>query len=581
MQLRTLIVDDHPDTLVECKAAFSLDPRLVLDCTSSKDDALAALVEHVYDLIIVDLQLDDARPMVLEGEQVLAYAARRHPIAELYAWTSYPSLGTTTALVVQRLLSPDEPIASRLCGLIDKTKFVASDKALTIAQKVAESRLSNPVVLEPAKLAVVVDKLSQSHSVFGWTEPEEIGLTARTEEIEFLVARLFGQGTRAGTQSLERTVEIDLFDELAAQGDEASTGSSGAAVFLARPRGPEGVLGEWVVVKVGGLDHVSNEVARYERYVRYDRAAKHRVELLGSAPGNNVGAIAYSLAGPDPQHSQTIAAPIRKADTRALRVIGTLFSDEWKHWHGIKLDAGNPMNFFQREFEFGFNDRLDQFLDGVRSAVTWRAKQQAAAGAAWWVTDEDRSLRTADGTELALAGQGLNNSLITHVPFAICHGDSHAANIICTEDDSPRLIDYAATGPGPRALDFAVFEASHRVIEADSLDIDSCLRRHSAEQDLWSTVWAQKTLTDSDAKKIVDSRSTFWEQLSATVLTRLRLSFPDCTPEEYARVAILQGVRLAPIWWVDDSKSGAKRRKNCVRIRLSSWMSPMVSLLRA
>jgi len=233
------------------------------------------------------------------------------------------------------------------------------------------------------------------------------------------------------------------------------------------------------------------------------------------------------------------------------------------------------MSFVQEEFEFLFNDRVRKFLDGIRAAATWRTKQSVA----WWTTERDRSLRTADLPEILLPGEDLNNQLRTNVPFSICHGDSHAANIICTAANQPLLIDYAATGPGPRALDFVVFEASLRVIEADSIDIEACARRIIGEQSLWEEVWRPDVMDAETAATIVQSRSVFWERLSATVVCSFRRYFPDARPEEYARVAILQGVRLSPVWWVDDSKSNAKRRKNCVRVRLATWMSPMVDAL--
>lgn len=576
MQLRVLVVDDHEDLLDDCKARFRDRSDLVLDCAQSRDEALLQMRRHVYDVIFVDLQLDTTRPMLLEGEDVLDYAARHQRLAVLYAWTAYPGLESTCTLIIESLLNPDDPIASQLCGLIDKTRFAADEQALAIAEAVASQRLSNPVRLDSAKLGSVLNRLAEGRSVDAWLEPLEIEDSARIEELHHVVSRLFGQGTDAGPRSIEREVEIDFFDELAAQGDEAHTGHSGATVFLARVRASQGMVGEWVVVKVGSKLDVLGEAGRYERYVRYDRAAKHRVELLGHQIGNTIAAIAYSLAGPDPQRSQTVRASIKVQDPLALSVIGTLFSAEWKHWHAITLEPSNPMRFMQQEFRFRFNDRLRQFVDGVRAAATWRTKQ----GKPWWTTDQERSLRTDDLPELLLPGEHLNNQLSTNVPFSICHGDSHAANIICTTDGLPRLIDYAATGPGPRALDFVVFEASHRVIEADALDMDTCGRRMLAEQELWDEVWGQEVLTSEVAAEIVSGRSVFWERLSATVLTRFRRSFADASAAEYARVAVLHGVRLAPVWWVDDSKSSSKRRKACTRVRLASWMAPMIATLQ-
>jgi len=218
VELRILVVDDHKDVIQDCRRTFESQTEFVLDCAQSLQEAQKLMREHVYDLMFVDFELDTTRPQVFEGEEVLDYAARRHRLADLYAWTDYPGLESTRSLIVESLLNPDDPIAKQLCGLIDKTRIDPAQKALAIARDLARAKLSNPVSLDLDKLAVVLDRLNSGRTIAAWLEPSEVATSARLEELQYLVTRLFGQGTDAGRHSIERVVEIDFFDELGAQG---------------------------------------------------------------------------------------------------------------------------------------------------------------------------------------------------------------------------------------------------------------------------------------------------------------------------------------------------------------------------
>lgn len=577
MRLSVLVVDDNPQLLNDIREEWKDNTGVDIRTASTEAEAITLLESDLFVLCIVDLQLDEARSHTLEGAAVLDMAASFQPVAHLYAMTAYPELSATARTVVRQLLDPTSLVAHRLRGLIDKTD---QDPVRAISRLV-EGRLSllgqNPVLVEQDHTRAVVERLSELGSVDGWAN---LTNEAKNSEVEHVISLLFGQGQSYGNgvNRPDRSVEIVRFDDLTDERDEVHTGNSGAAVYLARTQMGSGASGDWVVVKFGDRDEIGSEIGRYELFVRFDSGAKHRVELLGSAYGNHLAALCYSLAASAPEDVQTLRVPIRSGHPDALKAVQTLFSPEWTHWHGTPVRSANPLIHMQREFRFEFNPSADALWSNLERATQSRNRDKVESAPLWHLSKDQ--LKSDDQKALALPGPELAGQLSLNVPFCICHGDTHAANIMFNDPSSIRLIDYATTGPGPRTLDFATLEASQRILVSENLSYDDAMRCATREQELWDAVWHPTGLVPTVADPTPGEEPPFWMQFSATTLLAMRGVFPNVTAAEYAQVAILHGVRLSRVWWIDGNTSAASRRRHVLRLRLLAWMSPMVRELR-
>lgn len=589
MKVNVLIVDDDVDLTSDVQQRYAGVDEVQVFVAHDEAGAERILNENLVLLVFVDLNLDESNAYALEGEKVLSFAAKRHPVAKLYAMTQYPNLDITADRMLGSILHPEDGAARRLRGFIDKSGTITVDAIAAIVDELSARFVSNEVVVDSDELAHVEEQLSSRGSVEGWTAPKVVSPEGRRAEIEYLVARLFGQGVwyRKPGSETERLVHLRDFEELAGQGDEAHTGNSGAAVFLARTELQTGRPGDWVVIKLAAKEEILQEVGRYELFVRFDGEAKHRVELLAFATANAVGALCYALAGQEPQTIRTLKSPLRNGHDSAVFAITTLFSVEWKHWYATTTRRVNPMQHMQSEFDFRYSSRLEDFRAGLKDAVRWRNTQMRSQP--WHFDDRTRrdsrasQIELNDRPALQIPAQGLNGRISRQVLTCVCHGDFHAANVIVGGHDGTdiRLIDYAATGPGPRALDFMVLEASIRVLHAEQLDIEQAARCALDEARIWERIWAidDPLAKNLDVDAVIAEEIELWARASTAVLLGLRRNFPDIQPDEAAQIGILQGVRLAPAWWIDDRKGGSKRLKSIFRIRTAAWLDVLVRQL--
>jgi hypothetical protein len=591
VKVNVLVVDDDIDLTSDVSKRYEGIDEVDVFIAHDEAGAERILSQNLILLVFVDLKLDETNAYALEGESVLSFAAKRHPVAKLYAMTQYPGLPITAERMLGTVLHPEDGACQRLRGFIDKSSTNTVDAIAAIIDELATRFVSNAVVVEAGELAHVEEQLSARDSVEAWTTPTVVSADGRRAEIEYLVARLFGQGVwyRKPGSETTRQVYIRDFEELAGQGDEAHTGNSGAAVFLAQTELQTGRPGDWVVIKLAAKDEILQEVGRYELFVRFDGEAKHRVELLAYATANALGALCYALAGQEPQTIRTLKSPLRSGHDSAVNAINTLFSVEWKHWYITATSRVNPMQHMQTEFCFSYAARLDEFRTGLKEATRWRNTQIRNGGGPWNFDDKARAPSRASQIELndrpalKVPTEALNGLVSRQVHTCVCHGDFHAANVIVGGHDGTdiRLIDYAATGPGPRALDFMVLEASIRVLHAEQIDIDQAARCAMEESRIWARIWAIDDPLDDqlDVGAVIGEESEPWAQASSAVLLGLRRNFPDIEPDEAAQIGVLQGVRLAPAWWIDDRKTGAKRRKHIFRVRTAAWLDALVRAL--
>jgi DNA-binding NtrC family response regulator len=84
--IRLLVVDDEPELLQVLEQAFCRRGMLVA-CTGNGAEALAAISERVFDVVLLDLKMPG-----MDGVEVLERIKRLQPLAEVIVLTGHPSM---------------------------------------------------------------------------------------------------------------------------------------------------------------------------------------------------------------------------------------------------------------------------------------------------------------------------------------------------------------------------------------------------------------------------------------------------------------------------------------------------------
>jgi CheY-like chemotaxis protein len=421
---RALVVDDDSD--VRRKALDAAVPAEGLEVlvAATMSEAIDLIVDNFLHLAVVDLELSSATRQLAEGQTVLRALRTGRPSCRRVLLTKY------TADMPEKVFELLDPAAPVLDGAIDKGGF--GDYFDSYVSLAAEAWERGPVRIEN------LDEVSAMLKRKAIRGPEVLpGRRAAVtqDELGFVLARLFGQRMREDDPDPDDIECITL--------RPFTGGKSRSVVLHGRPVNRLGHHGLLCVVKVGPRQDAEQELARYERYVRLRMSLSRRVELLGNAMGDTLGAIAYSFAGHDPGEVQDLQALLDAGDPDALSRMHDVFAGT--DWTGESPDGPDLARFFFNAYNLrphAVRKDIEDFADEHATTYGWQHRRNELR-----LPGGKLHLPDAEDT-----GRGL-----LHRSFrtAVVHGDLNASNVILADDERSIIIDYRHTTRGPRTMDLA------------------------------------------------------------------------------------------------------------------------------
>lgn len=544
-----LLDDDRPDVLDLANQEFPPDGEIRVRTAATKDEAIKLLLSHFFHLALIDPRLEKLpKNSAFEGFQVMRQLKELRPSCERVILTQ---LDRKEGKDAEQIASQLDPLDGLAKGMVTKIE----GGFLRVIRGLAEEWMTNPVEVKGAEMvAGMLDARFKQRK-----EPTDTAIT--TDEIDFLVSQLFGQGQLwsrdFGGIGID-SVCLTPFTEL---------GFSPSAVVKAQCFSKNNVPGIACVLKFAKRKYVEQELARYSQYVRYRLAVQHRVELLDSKFADNFGVLCYNFAGETSLTKQFLGKSEAFFDT-----LNRMFEPDQKNWykeqHSVRLEP----HFKPEPYKLNTPEVKGQIQTFVEEDLMKKFDG----------SKKDDVLHIC-GATLDLPRDALGNVLKKGVfqrvmPGCIVHGDLHCDNVLVDKDGRPLLIDYLTVNAGPRALDFATLESSIRLYSLRRLNdnetivldprpddevIPELLKLRPVEQEIWDAVWGNAASAPDQP---------FWIRASIDLGKKAKKNFEDppaLNEEEYAATCLLWAMRLFKVRDMPDRD----------RARLLIWIDFLVSIL--
>jgi CheY-like chemotaxis protein len=473
---------------------------------ASASEATEIIKEAFFHLAFIDMQLRTNSP---DGMTVFNYLHSFRPSCKAYLLTKYPDV------YCKQLFTLLNPLNCQIQGAIDKDDYAT--EGYFVVEGLSSAWLSNRrTVRDVETITSILAKRMRDSKV-----------TVTAAEIDFLLSSLFGQGmdVRLNDGSSRNMGLMMSTIEL----KELEGGRSRSFAGAGQPVDQAGNRGIWCVVKIGPLAEIEQEYSRYCSYVRFAVALDHRVEVLGHAFGDTVGAICYSFAGKSPEAIRGLNNYFQQ-QADVSNVFRKMFSLDHRE---LYARTGKPVS-------------LSEYFNDTYALDPRKIKDIASGLVAHCKKNCDDIGILADEKALAQLGSAFSDSAMRR-PLTTCivHGDMNANNVIVGEDGTDRVIyiDYYRTGVGPRAIDFAALEASVRMATCPS-NIPDIVKDAKREERVWRNKWKRLPPAATDYSP---NDETYWEHISCSLSEYARQNFPDMTLGEYAATCFLWGARLLRI----------------------------------
>lgn len=537
---RALVVDN--DEWVRTNALEAADPDNGLEILSaaSKEEATEVIAGNFLNVAVVDLELRKSPKALGEGRTILRGLKQSRPSCRRLLLTKYATVFPSN---VFETLRPDGPTVH---GAIDKEEL--GNYFRRYVSSLAEAWHRAPV--EISNLGEV-HALLEEKELRGGLLLESIPVSVTIEELEFVLASLFGQRYREVENDDPDPDDIEKISLTPFTG-----GKSRSIVLHGRPLNRLGEEGLLCVVKIGPRKEAEEELRRYEQYVRFRMSLRQRVEMLGSRLGDTLGAIAYSFAGEDPTDVGDLQTLLDAGNSRAFAHFEEIFpasTDE-----SPEESRGDDLGeFFSRAYKLkprDVRDRVKEFADDQAEAHGWKHRQ-----------DELRM----DGGKLVLPADDSIGAGLLHMGYnsSVIHGDLNASNVIIGDDERSILIDYRHTARGPRALDYASMHASIRLSDpAKERPLDRVPRDEVLEYRLWEHDWLSG---EEWWPPQAPEPPPYWLSAAAELMYLANSRLPDLSRAEHAATCWLYALR---VFRVRDLGPDA-------RLRILIWMSALQRVL--
>lgn len=480
-----LVVDDKPWPLDRAKALAERWRNLNIIAAANLNEAKTAIQKNFLHMAFVDVQLDkdDSNK---DGINLIEYLSQHRPACRRFIITATLRTHWRDVVKVAHLLHgiyvTIELADQYFVDAIEKyyTEWISRDVHVDIRPPV-----------DPDFFSRVMADLRRERDEKN-LKSEKIYSTSA--ELDYLVARVFGQGDHIGDWDTADIHKVDL--------QQVPKGKSGSVVLKAVPSTGTGREAIVSVIKVGTISHARREFVNYRRFVRFGRRHDRHVELLGYEFADTLGLLCYSFAGPvkDPDVTD-LEGLLRRKSPNAASVIRRLFDPAEADFYKMDVQPKSLADYFASAYPGRTSaraiDAIDEFLTNLRRKSTGNGGSAEAD-----FHPVTRSLEKA----------------VFHdpVPWVVIHGDLHAGNVFpgsrmnapatagskgtldlrevlkmpLEQCEAAILIDYFFTGPGPRCLDFAAMESSVRLVTLDeAFQFSEVFARREAERLVWQAIW--------------------------------------------------------------------------------------------
>lgn len=430
-------------------------------------------------------------------------------------------------------------------------------------------------------------------------------------ELERVYRKLFGS-----ISGLEKEGEAEVsvtFRPIEREGLSSAVTVEGEVTIGWGP-GDEPVRGNRCVVKIGPIKEIAAEYERYERFVKFGVRLAQRVELLGYAPENLIGGIAYSFAGGVFGNSvMSFDRLLRRPDGRALaaQAVVSLFNPLEKNWYDVDCEKVSATDYVDESYKTDFGEcfnTLASSLRGLESSYREEGFSFSEPG------DKTPGEFLCPGGKLKIPPRNIDgaNAIAPERAACLVHGDMHGGNVMVelgngNEEAPPPLaprepanlegvelkriclIDYRSAGPGPRAADAVALQISIRLADASAIAakhspgteahgtkekelkgkalakaVLEAANRTQAEEKFLKQAWQ----AEPDGNSVARDGSAPWAVAVCHLTARMRYTFPDMALDEYLPIAILCAIRqfgygIGPL----------------ARVRLLAWLSALYAAL--
>lgn len=573
--MRVMVVDNEPEPHLFVKDVLSdlvSQGRIELLHAGSEEEAINQHRASYLDLILLDLHFQDGE---LGGYEIIRKLEELGSSAEIIMMT-HRQLGKDAEKVIRLSSRSERP------HVIDFIKKTELERIHTIIGDLLVEYEAGLVKL--ANLDFATDLVASRRDRYPKTGTGQLRLDRDEVAVELrrLCDDLFGQveGSHRSTQVFVELRPLERRGLSAAVTLKPVVRLSFSDVALESS-------GYDCVLKLGPVDDIQAEVARYQEYVRYGVQLEQRVELLAHSVRDALAGIVYSFAGGVYGDDLVSLDELLRYQepALALEVIGNLFGTS--HWYNVRATPKRIRHYLDSVYE---TDLVDALSRNNRSWENIARKNRDLVKVSVDLPGGDSLIQITDAPRLALPGEiffGEGWSLLPQ-PRCLVHGDMHGGNVMAELGGSGSapslnrvcLIDYRNAGPGPRCIDAVALESSIRIADAESIarafgvdgvsslnndDLQKAVKvaanRSTIERQLFEYLWHGKKQISGDG----------WITLSTAVVRGAQETFRSepIDWEEYAQTVIYYasrqlGYHLDPV----------------VRARISGWLSAVYTDFR-
>lgn len=571
-KFRLLVVDNDSD--IHSAVLAQLDMTDVsVSCAQTQRGAQDMIKRRFYDAILVDMIInEDGRSGKGGGKEVMRQISLSAPAAATTVITRF--FGENHIRDLLSLVGISSP---RLRGVIDKIHSSETWAADAIESDLEEWR-ARAVSLSGERF--VIEQLEDKRKALG------LGDRLKSEiavEFERLCRQLFG--AVSGPASDE---EIHIAcSPLEREGFSPSV-TFMVDVGLGRDAAGSEITGSRCVLKLGTIADTREEVKRYGEFVRHGVHLSQRVELLGVATQQKLGAVCYSFAGEVFGEELVALDELMRQPSRtplAIEAIGSLFALSSKNWYSVRCPAVSSAHYTGSNYGTSFDQAYLRLGKGLRK-LSRRFREEIAYD---WEDKSEPGVLTVRSSALTIPPQNVlgKGPLMSPQPACLVHGDMHGGNVLVEVGDTNGkrgsslervcLIDYMSAGPGPRCADVAALQASIRLADADRIGSKAGLKKKKPDDaavlKAVSTAAGRESL---ERKLLVEqwkgtgpTEGANWIVLSGVVTQAIQHNFPDLTQEEYLASCLTWALRQFKF---DLGEVG--------RIRMLAWVSALYAALK-
>jgi CheY-like chemotaxis protein len=479
-----------------------------------------------FDIIVLDLLQDGDAP----AKDLIQLCSAEAPDSDIFV-VSRQGKGTQE---IWSQLDAVFPYPNRIKAFLWKPSYISAITLL--ADRIRETRqhiLAHVPNVEEAVPLIAGRMIKRNPDLIA--QSESLQLQARIT-IEHLVSKWFAPDDN--DSAFVESMTLRLID----------SGRSMCSVFTLVPclRGIKTSDVMPLVLKIGPIEEIRQEEARYDEYVQVGVPLDLRTDKIGCAGVGRIGGLLYSFRG---GRDGTIEEVGRLRPEEIAESLDVVFNPTTgRRWLAAQGASVLPRNHYG---DLGYEDfrRATEILNETLTSLLP-------------TTSKKRTKKPSDDTPPQLGNvyewAVMNNSHES----ALVHGDLNLGNLVRCGDKRYALIDYRTVGIGPRLVDFATIEVGCWL---------TALSPERARSELFAD--ARTSVSDEFWDQRDETEIPEWLRSSRRLAQQCRslafANFEDASIVEYASLLWLAAVRRS------EFKSGAT---SAVERRTLKVLSPALAL---